>query len=137
MNLCSTPDCQNYVEGRTNFCASCNSQKRKSERLSLKPQKERKGIKKVSDKQKDRNKLYSEQRKEYLKRHPHCQLRFFKVCTSIATTIHHIAKRGINTNDVSTFRSACFDCHDYLETVMTAKERRALGLLITKPTETI
>ncbi|HZI26231.1 MAG TPA: hypothetical protein VFD46_14200 [Chryseolinea sp.] len=50
MKTCIEPDCDNMVEGRTDYCASHGRAKRKLDKQASQPAKEKKPIKKVSDK---------------------------------------------------------------------------------------
>jgi uncharacterized Zn finger protein (UPF0148 family) len=122
-------DCGNpIVENQdTGLCASCGASRRKAERLAQKPIKTYR-IPKVSLKSKDALKTYSQKRKEHLKKHPYCQIKL-QGCTQRASQIHHSAKRGANLNKEETFLSACENCHNIVERVLSAAERRKLGLL--------
>lgn len=128
IGYCITPDCTNPVENKTTgLCASCGHAKRKEERVASKEKKVYK-IRKVSKKHAKELKTYSQVREEYLKRHPFCEIRLLG-CTSRATDIHHVGKRGLNLSDPSTFKAACRSCHTILETKLSAAERREKGLL--------
>lgn len=75
---------------------------------------------------------YGVLRRIHLQEHPECQINIPNVCDGQATTVHHCAKRGVNLLRSDTFKSACMSCHTYIETVMSAEERREKGFLITR-----
>lgn len=81
------------------------------------PLKRKTAMRRVSQKQAERNHIYSEQRKEYLAVHPFCE-----ICGRQATDIHHKAGRGSRTNDVSTFCALCRKCHDWLHFTSEGKK---------------
>lgn len=95
-------------------------QKAKAQEPRVKP-------KKVSDKMKEALKEYKPLRKKYLAEHPECEMRLIG-CEGMATDIHHTASRGINLNNVSTWKSACRECHMKLHNELSAEEVRELGL---------
>ena len=130
MKFCSIPDCDNPVEGRTEMCASHNYEQRKSEKQSKKVTIVR-PANKVSPKRAKELQEYNKLQKEQLKEHPECQIKILGVCIGKATTNHHSAKRGKNYLNKETFLSACLPCHEFLETKLSAAERRDLGLLKT------
>jgi hypothetical protein len=125
--ICATEDCENYTEGSTPYCGSCNHAIRKAEKEANKIKAVQK-IKKVSAKQSKKNRLYTTQRIDFLTQNPLCQMRL-QGCTIIATTVHHTEKRGENTNKVESFMGACGNCHDLVETKLSAVERREKGFL--------
>jgi bacterioferritin-associated ferredoxin len=127
MAFCATQDCENYTEGSTPYCGSCNHLRRKEEKAALK-EKKIYVIKKISTDQAKKNRLYSEQRLSHLERYPFCQIKLIG-CTEAATEVHHISGRGDNTNDTSTFKSACGNCHRLLHNVLSATVRREKGFL--------
>lgn len=126
---CQTPDCDNYVEGTTNHCATHNALARKEHRNSLK-EKKKYVIPKVTAKRKEENKLYSPLRKQYLEDHPECQVKLLGICTGKALEIHHVSTSHKDFLNIKTWKSSCKECHRFLETVLSAQARRNLGLLI-------
>lgn len=129
--ICKTPDCNNYVEGRTEFCGSCNYAQRKALRESIKPVKIYQ-MRKVSSKLATGLKEYEVKKKAHLAKHPDCQALLKDICMNNrrSNTIHHCGKRGKNLNNEETFLTVCVPCHDHIETVMSAAERRQKGFLI-------
>jgi hypothetical protein len=125
MLCCLHPDCQNLPE-RNGYCPRHNRENRKAETDALKVKKKY-VIPKTSPKMKQELKTYSVLRKEYLKKHPECQLKLIG-CVSEATDIHHLDKRGKNLNNTDTWLSACRPCHSTLHDKLSAKEARDLGL---------
>jgi len=122
-------NCGNIVENRdTGLCSSCSHAIRKSERNAKKvvvvsaPRK-------VSPKMAKDLQDYSVQRRQFLSEHTECQARVAPNCDGMALEVHHAAKRGANLLNVETFVAVCRPCHIYIETVMSAKERREKGLL--------
>jgi hypothetical protein len=113
------------------LCAGCAHTRRKAERQANKV-KIVTPPRKVSAKMAKQIQDYSVQRIQFLEENPECQVKIPNVCTGKATTVHHSAKRGKNLLNIETFVGACFDCHQYVEFVMSAEERREKGLLITK-----
>ena len=68
-------------------CWSCHkSKENKPQKPKLPPSS---SIKKKSDKQKAIDKAYSLMRKEYLTKHPMCEIKLPGVCTGQACDIHH------------------------------------------------
>ena len=126
---CSTPDCTNYTEGNTNFCASCNHAARKEHRNSLK-EKKKYVIPKATAKRREENKAYTPLRKKYLEDHPDCQVKLLGICTGKALEIHHVSTSHKDFLNIKTWKSSCKECHRFLETVLSAQARRNLGLLI-------
>ena len=127
--ICKTDGCENYTEGTTDFCASCNHALRKLAR-DLSKVKVVKPIRKVSAKKMTETRIYKARRKHFLKAHPNCQIKL-DVCTGKATQIHHAAGRiGSNYTNKNTFVATCDGCHRKLHDVLSAKERREKGFLI-------
>lgn len=75
---------------------------------------------------------YSVQRRQYLAGHTECEARVAPDCDGDSCEIHHSAKRGSNLLNIETFVAVCRPCHVFIETKMSAEERRERGLLITK-----
>lgn len=72
-------------------------------------------IPKVSEKRKEENKIYFEQREIFLKEHPKCECGQ-PGCRRKATEVHHSAGRsGSNFLDVSTWKAVARVCHRFLE----------------------
>lgn len=128
--------CSNMVEGNTLYCGSHNTFLRKQ----AKKQKQVKIVhqpRKVSAKMAKDLQDYSVQRRQYLAGHTECEARVAPDCDGYSCEIHHSAKRGSNLLNIETFVAVCRPCHVFIETVMSAEERRERGLLITKNNETI
>jgi hypothetical protein len=130
------PDCGGGPLETPEGCASCNQARRRAEKASNKVKVVHQ-VKKVSAKRAKEKPIYDKLREEQLKEHPECQIKISGICTTVATECHHAAKRGINYLNKETFLSACEPCHKHTERVMSAKERREKGLLITPPKQTI
>lgn len=111
---------------RNGHTASCNHAQRKAERV--KPKKHT-PIKRVSDKRKTENKQYSELRKQYLYDHPTCEIRLIG-CTGKATEIHHCSTSHKDFLNTKTWKAVCAHCHNMIERVLSANDRRNKGLLI-------
>lgn len=111
--------------------ASCNFENRKRAKDESKI-KIVKPIKKVSVKQAEANKKYygpAGTKEQHLKEHPDCQIKLMG-CTNRGIKVpHHVAKRGKNLNNLEHLLTACIDCHEFIETVMSAEERRKMGFL--------
>lgn len=117
------------VENReTGLCASCSLDDRKSERAEAKPVKVYQ-MPRMSPKRKEDNKTYAVLSAEHLKEHPDCQIKLVG-CTNQGNVVHHTAKRGKNLNVKRYFKTACVYCHNFIETRMSAHERREKGYLI-------
>jgi hypothetical protein len=69
-------------------------------------------LKRVSKKHQAELVIYRKLRAEYLQNHPTCA---FVGCSSQATDVHHVCKRGKNLNNVETWRALCRECHMYVE----------------------
>jgi len=137
-NFCKWPEgCDNYCEGSTDYCGTHNHLLRKQAREASKPKKiytlpkPTKPIAKVSKKEAKRLQEYSHKKKAHLQKHPDCQIRLMNVCQNNRETnaIHHSAKRGKNLTNEETFLTACVHCHNHIEFVMSAEERRKRGFL--------
>lgn len=76
----------------------------------------RKPLPQKSARQIKRDALYTKQRAAHLEANPWC-LPCYNIFArrTPATTIHHMAKRGVRTNDETTFLSCCMDCHRWIE----------------------
>ena len=127
--ICQTPNCENYCEGTTNYCGSCNHAVRKEHRNSLK-EKKKYVIPKVTAKRKEENKAYTPLRKKYLEDHPECQVKLLGICTGKALEIHHVSTSQKDFLNIKTWKSSCCECHRHLETVLSAEVRREKNLLI-------
>jgi len=131
--VCGGRPVENHCIG---LCASCAHAQRKAERQASKV-KVVTPVRKVSKKMAKDLQDYGILRLQYLQMHPACEVRLPGICDGQATTVHHCAKRGVNLLRADTFKSACMSCHEYIETKMSAEERREKGLLITPPKQTI
>lgn len=83
--------------------------KAKQSSINRQPLKANKPMRRVSERRKKENKLYTQVRKEYLLAHPRCQ------CCTIApaSEIHH--RRGrwkSRLTDTAWFLAVCRPCHD-------------------------
>jgi hypothetical protein len=109
------------------YCKSCwschKSKENKPQKPKLAPSP---SIKQKSDKQKAIDKAYTLMRKEYLTKHPMCEVKL-PGCNGQACDIHHTAYRGINTLAQATWLAACRECHDWCHS--NPKEARELGYL--------
>lgn len=103
-------------------CWSCHKSK-----TTEKPTKVSQPIAKKSEKQKAIDKAYTLMRKEYLTKHPMCEMKL-PGCLGQATDIHHTEYRGIKTLAQATWLAACRKCHDWCHS--NPKEARELGFLI-------
>lgn len=126
--ICSTPLCENYTEGSTLYCGSCNTANRKSAKAAIKVKKKY-FIPKQSEKMKGALKEYSVKRKEHLKKYPNCQAKLLE-CEKIAVDVHHVEGRtGDNLNKEESFMSVCRHCHTIIHDKLSAETRREKGLL--------
>lgn len=128
--MTTCPDCDSIKTERNGYCASCNMARRKEERRNAMV-KVVKPIRKVSKKMAKDLQDYGVLRRKHLAEHPECEIRLPGICDGQAVSVHHCAKRGQNLLRADTFKSACMPCHDYVETKMSAEERREKGLLRT------
>lgn len=126
--ICQTPSCDNYTEGNTDYCGSCNHAKRKAERNALKDKKVYR-LPKATAKRKEENKAYTPLRKKYLEDHPKCEIKLIG-CTGKATQIHHCSTSHKDFLNIKTWKSGCSNCHNTIERVLSADERRKKKLLI-------
>lgn len=128
MNTCS--HCGSIKVEANGLCASCAHDFRKQARNAAKT-KVITPIRKVSAKQAKELADYSVQRRQYLAGHTECEARVSPNCDGSSCEIHHSAKRSTNLLNIETFVAVCRPCHVYIETVMSAEERREKGLLRT------
>lgn len=122
------PHCGSWKTEKNGYCATANFEQRKAERLS-KQVKVVTPIRKVSAKQAKDLQDYGVLRRKHLAEHPQCEIRLPGICDGQAVSVHHCAKRGQNLLRADTFKSACMSCHEFVETKMSAEERRERGLL--------
>jgi hypothetical protein len=124
--VCSGCNTEQYIWKRhlgQPFCKSCWSCHESKDKPKTKvPSK----LKQKSDKQKAIDKAYTLMRKEYLTKHPMCEIKL-PGCNGQACDIHHTAYRGINTLAQATWLAACRECHDWCHS--NPKEARELGYL--------
>lgn len=122
-------NCDNLViENRElQLCASCNLERRKSERAKKKV-KVVHPVNKVSEKRGEELKEYPKKKKKFLEHKMICELRF-EGCTQNATDVHHVSLSAKNFLNEDTWLSACRSCHSFCETKLSASQRRSLGLL--------
>ena len=125
--VCSACNTEQYIWKRhlgQPFCKSCWSCHESKDKPKTKvPSK----LKQKSDKQKAIDKAYTLMRKEYLTKHPMCEINLPGVCKGQACDIHHTAYRGINTLAQATWLAACRECHEWCHKF--PKEARELGFL--------
>jgi len=125
--VCSACNTEQYIWKRhlgQPFCKSCWSCHESKDKPKTKvPSK----LKQKSDKQKAIDKAYTLMRKEYLTKHPMCEVKLPGVCKGQACDIHHTAYRGINTLAQATWLAACRECHDWVH--LNSKKARELGYL--------
>jgi len=130
--ICSGCNTEQYIwknNGRDGgkYCKDCwschKSKEDKPQKPKLAPSS---SIKQKSDKQKAIDKAYTLMRKEYLTKHPMCELKL-PGCLGQATDIHHTEYRGIKTLAQATWLAACRKCHDWCHS--NPKEARELGYL--------
>ena len=76
--------------------------------------KRRTPIRRVSVKHAAALRVYYKLRKDYLEEHPICEVNLSPSCTRYATDIHHCVGRGKYLNAVSTWKSSCRNCHEFL-----------------------
>ena len=124
--VCSGCNTEQYIWKRhlgQPFCKSCWSCHESKDKPKTKvPSK----LKQKSDKQKAIDKAYTLMRKEYLTKHPMCEIKL-PGCNGQACDIHHTTYRGINTLAQATWLAACRECHDWCHKF--PKEARELGYL--------
>lgn len=87
-------------------------------------------IKPVSDKRRKENRIYSLERKKYLKKNPFCKARL-PGCTGVATDIHHLISGSSRSKyflEISTWKGVCRNCHDIIHNKLSAEEAVNLGL---------
>lgn len=136
LRTCSFESCDSLVEGNTDYCAThghmLRKQAKQAKQVKIVHQPRRVSAKMAKDLQD-----YSVQRRQYLAGHTECEARVAPDCDGDSCEIHHSAKRGSNLLNIETFVAVCRPCHVFIETVMSAEERRERGLLISKTNETI
>ena len=113
MKKCQAPSCT-YNVFSNHFCKFHQNLRKDDKWLNKPEKKDRKPIKKVSDKLGKELKIYSLKRLIYLKEHPCCQVQV-KGCEGKATTVHHKKGRGKYLNDTDTWLGCCMPCHRILE----------------------
>lgn len=86
-------------------------------------------MRRVSKKRAADSRNYAKQRKAFLESNPTCQLLCAEAhAYTLATEVHHAAKRGIRLNDERYWFSSCRACHDWLHS--HGKESRSRGWII-------
>lgn len=126
------PHCNSFKTERNGYCATYNAERRKADRQALKDaSKVKKPIKKVSAKHRKELSDYTVQRRQFLAGNTECQVMVSPECDGDSCEVHHSAKRGANLLNVDTFVATCRPCHIYIETIMSAEQRRERGLLRT------
>jgi len=132
LKICSicekeSPIWKNHEGSR--YCKSCWSCHKSKENKSQKPKSAPSSsrIAQKSEKQKAIDKAYTLMRKEYLTKHPMCEINLPGICKGQACDIHHTAYRGIQTLAQATWLAACRECHEWCHA--HPKEARELGYL--------
>lgn len=123
--------CINMCEGNTDFCGSHNAMQRKAARMKVKS-KIQVPVKKITAEHARELQDYGVLRRIYLRDHQECEARIASDCDGHSQEIHHASKRGENLLKPDTFMAVCRPCHIFIETKMSAEERREKGFLITK-----
>ena len=109
--LCHTAGCENYREGNTPYCASCNHRQRKEAKTLNTPVKLNAKIKKVSDKRAGELARYSRLKAQYIAIHQICEV---VGCNKQAVDIHH--QKGRENDllmDTNYWMAICRDHHVY------------------------
>lgn len=135
-----TEGCENYREGNTLGCASCNAEARKEQRAAIRAASKAKPVPlkrtrvaKVSEKKRRDLVLYAPLKKQFLLDKPACELNF-RGCTKKAIEPHHKSTSERDFLNTETWISVCRNCHEICEG-MAAQRRRELGYLIDSPSE--
>lgn len=89
--------------------------------------KQKKPIKKVSDKHKEQLAVYSKLARQFKLDNPECKAKLNN-CTFATDDVHHMAKRGKNLNNIETWLAVCRSCHMTIENQMSSEEAREKGL---------
>ena len=106
---------------RYKLCKECAFK----EQIKLSPNKTQ--IKKVSDKKKIMDAMYTKLRRIQLEQFPTCQINT-EHCSTVSTEIHHSAGRlGDNYLGINTWFATCRECHTWVHNF--PKEARELGFL--------
>lgn len=142
IKICLTENCENLVEGNTQFCAHHNREHRRVAKQRVLDAEKRQAkkvwypnkspINKVSEKRKVLNAEYSVLREEFLKEHTECELKL-QGCQRVATQVHHTASgwnKATNLNNVKTWKASCDHCNQFLHDKLSASEARSKGLKI-------
>lgn len=117
--FCDGCDSEQYIwkSSGTNgnkYCQACwNKIKYEKEPPKIKQQTK---INPKSKKQIILDKAYTLLRKDYLEKHPMCEIHA-PGCHNVATDIHHTEGRGKNYLMVMTWKASCRKCHDYIHFV--------------------
>jgi len=120
--VCTHPDCNNprFSKGLCQWHRVYESKKPKKPNKAIK----RTPIKKMSDKTAKLNKVYSVACKQFKKDHPVCQ---YEECKAPTQDVHHMAGRGINLLNQSTWLAVCRGHHTYIH--LNPRESRKSGYL--------
>lgn len=109
--LCHTAGCENYREGSTDYCSSCNRQARKEAQELMKEAKVKKPIKAVADKRAKQLQQYSKLKAQYIAIHQICEV---VGCNAQAVDIHHQRSRtNENLLDTNYWMAICRQHHIY------------------------
>lgn len=95
----------------------CRFGKKPSKRYSIKRTPIKKKFYKInknSEKRKQENKEYSNERVKWLAENPYCELKVPGVCKVYATEAHHPAGRVGHLRDWKIMKRACFKCHRWV-----------------------
>lgn len=129
---CTIKGCENPKVGNSPYCQTHVKGLQKMAKDIKKAQEKKanqKQIAKMSEKRKKDVKIYASKREEHLAKHPNCQIRIMGICLGKGTEVHHSGKRGKNYLNEETYLTACGPCHSFVETKMSAAERREKGFL--------
>lgn len=126
--ICKCHNLHRLIVVKAGLCQEGNEDRKKTRKAPTSP-KPRKPIKKVSDKRKKLNALYSILRTQFLKDHPKCQASI--ACQQgESTDIHHLfwgKDREKHLNDFSNVLAVCRKCHKFIHDKLSAEEARRLG----------
>lgn len=133
MKLCKFPDCEAYtmneqVDYRGTHLHYLRKSDRDFKKAALKVPPKRPS--KFSEKKAAKILPYAILRRNYLNENPVCQIRIDGVCIGPSEEIHHCSMSDLDFLEVSTWKASCVVCHRWVESMMSAEERRAKGLLI-------
>lgn len=116
------------AEGR---CGTCRARMRREEAQARKDAlKKPTSVRKVSSQRAAKLVLFGPKKKRYLQAHPLCELMIRGICAGMATEIHHCSMSDLDFLNEDTWKGGCAPCHRYVETELSAEERKKLGFLL-------